>query len=141
MSTEQDGWIRFVDQKPGALPKAIWCCNIDEPRSMTLALHGPYDRFTHWKPADLPPPPKPEPTQVEVDRDAFYAWKKDLGPSQDLVTPEWAWEAALAWEREQVRALIERRDISSEQLIGHLVSIVLSDADWRALAARVGLQP
>jgi len=61
-----------------------------------------WERYTHWKPAQLPAPPAPEPTQQCEDVCAFHNWFIEKGHSlSNMPRPVHAWHAALAYRDAQ----------------------------------------
>ena len=109
MSTPADeNWIAFAERVPFGDQFPIWICRAGD-KQVTICRADGYTghiemarTWTHWRIAHVPEPPKREPTQAEVDQQTLGTiWRgcRDWNEFGHQV---------LAWERKQVRALLER---------------------------------
>lgn len=129
MTNDNDGWIDGNVRLPTNAELPCWMAR-DGLVLFLTALHFSDAHDCFWKPAEVPTPPKLGPTQEEMDNDAAIAWMEEriMFPA-----PLTAWHAALAWEREHVRKILEGDGA---------IRCVLSQPDRRddPLARRIGLR-
>lgn len=138
-TTDSGGWIAYLNAHP-EMDQLIWSvidgkvCGPVQYRGRRKSLTtGQLE--THWKPAEIPAPPPREPTQEELDAAALNAWFAREDHSSDVRHNfHRCWHDALAWERAQVRGIIEEAAFQFPYI-----------EQWnpymKRIARRVGLKP
>lgn len=152
MSDAPTGWIKFSERSPRDsefTPEWIWLWADNKPSGILgynppgcrmlweMRAGLPADKgWTHWMPAVVPEPPKRPLTQTEVDAETFADWRNTNEDEAHGRTQYEAWKAALAWERDEVRAIIggNAYELESDRLQIRLPVEVFSK-----LATRIGL--
>jgi hypothetical protein len=104
MST--DNWIKMSERQPTERDYPIWVYSSAFPADIDRRERGGIiEPVTHWKRAEPTPAPPKEKSQKELDEEAYM----NVAVRNTALnwTTNRAWTAALAWEREQVAAILK----------------------------------